>query len=89
MDTLSFCQAKSKQSGNRCKNVAVRNRKVCHIHGGKTPKHNSGPKTKEGLLRQKLASCKHGLRSKERILEAREVKNLIRSYKNIIKMTPI
>lgn len=84
MDTLLICQAKSKQTGNRCKNFAVRTRKVCHIHGGKTPKHNKGPKTRLGKMRQKKASLKHGLRTKKRILESKEMRELIRQSKNII-----
>lgn len=35
MDTLPVCQAKSKQTGKRSGNFAVRDRKVCHMHGRK------------------------------------------------------
>lgn len=85
MDTLPICQAKSKQSGEQCKNFAVRNRKVCHIHGGKTPMHNKGPKTQGGKLKQKMGSWKHGLRSKEAIAEARAVSKMIKTFKTNLK----
>ncbi len=81
MDTLPICEAKSKQSGKRCCNFAVRNRKVCHIQGGKTPKNNPGAKTCEGKHRQKMASWKHGRKSKEAREEARGVREMIKEYK--------
>lgn len=61
MDIQSKCQAKSKQKGKQCCNFAVKGKAVCHIHGGKS----TGAKTEEGKLRQKMASWKHGMRSKE------------------------
>lgn len=82
MDTLPICQAKSKQSGKRCCNFAVRDRKVCHIHGGKTPKNNPGVKTTEGRLKQKMANWKHGLRSKEAIEKRRAFREFIRACKS-------
>lgn len=85
MDTMTpRCQAKSKQSGLQCGNFAVRVRKVCHIHGGKTPKHNPGAKTKGGKLRQKEANLKHGLRSQEAQSEARQFKEFIQAYRENI-----
>lgn len=83
MDTLMICKAKSKQSGLRCKNYSVRGRDVCHIHGGKTPRHNSGAKTEDGRQRQKMASWKDGRRSKEAVLERKEVRELIRKCRNL------
>lgn len=81
MDTLPFCQAKSKQSGKQCRNFAVKNRKVCHIHGGKTPKHNSGPKTVEGKLKQRKGSLKHGLRSQKAKAEREIFQRLLKLLK--------
>ena len=78
------CQAKSKQSGRRCGNFAVRDRKVCHIHGGKTPIHNPGAKTPEGKIKQKMASWKHGLRSRESIKEKQCVREMIRKSKELL-----
>lgn len=76
--TIPMCQATAKQTKKPCGNFAVKGRRVCHIHGGKTPKHNPGAKTKEGKLRQKMANWKHGFRSKEILEELREEKQSIR-----------
>jgi hypothetical protein len=86
MDTLPVCQAKSKQSGKQCRNFAVKHRFVCHIHGGKTPLHNPGPKTKEGKMRQKMSNWKHGLQSKEATAEKRALQDMINDCKNVIDM---
>ncbi len=89
MESLSnpyICSAWSKQNQRGCRNHCVSGRKVCYIHGGKTPIHNVGPKTKEGKFRQKMASWKHGLRSKERIQERREIQHLIKKAKELIHM---
>lgn len=86
MDTMTpRCRAKSKQSGKRCGNFAVRDRNVCHIHGGKTPKHNSGPKTEEGKQRQRMSSWKHGRRSKEAVDERAAFRMMIRQHKESLK----
>lgn len=84
MDTLKTCKAKSKQSKQRCKNFAVRGREVCHIHGGKTPRQNLGPKTEAGRQRQKMASWKDGRCSKEAVEERKEVRKLIRTCRNLL-----
>jgi hypothetical protein len=81
MDTLPFCQAKAKQTGKRCGNFAVKRRNVCHIHGGKTPKHNSGPKTIQGKMKQIKSSWKHGCRSKEAIKERFLLRKLLKEFK--------
>lgn len=75
------CQAKSKRSGKQCGNYAVSGRHVCKFHGGLTPRHNTGPKTKEGQQRQHMANWKHGMRSKAAIEEARQMRELIRQSK--------
>ncbi len=40
---MTQCAAKSKQSGEQCKKDAVTGMRVCHIHGGKTPKGIASP----------------------------------------------
>lgn len=42
------CTAKSKQSQQQCRLNAVEGYKVCHIHGGKTPKGEASPNFKHG-----------------------------------------
>lgn len=78
------CQAKSKRSGEQCGNYAIKDRHVCRIHGGLTPKHNPGPKTEAGRQRQHTASWKHGNRSKGSIAEARQVREFIKQSKQMI-----
>ena len=50
------CSAKSKRSQERCRGPAMRGKRVCRIHGGKS----TGPRTSEG--RQRCANAKrvHG-----------------------------
>lgn len=49
----------------------------CHLHGGKS----TGAKTKAGKLRQKMASWKHGHRSKEAIQKVKLFKKLLQAYR--------
>ncbi len=45
---MGQCTAKSKRSGERCRNHAVHGKTVCHIHGGKSsgaPKGNKNALT--------------------------------------------
>jgi len=83
---LRICGAKARTRGNmECRQPAMENGR-CRLHGGKTPKHGTGPKTEEGKLRQKMASWKHGLRSKERQKEAKETREFIRSCKDLLRV---
>lgn len=50
------CQAMAKSTGQRCKNVAMKGKRVCYLHGGKS----TGPKTDQGKLRSKYARLQHG-----------------------------
>ena len=58
---MTRCTAKSKRSGEQCKNWAMRNKTTCRFHGGRS----TGPKTDLGREKIKNAHFKHGLRSKE------------------------
>jgi hypothetical protein len=80
MDTIRICEARSKQSGQQCKNFATKGKRVCRIHGGKS----TGPRTTKGRLCQKKTPLKHGTRSREAALERREVREMIRSSKVIL-----
>lgn len=81
------CGAKARTNGHQpCRRIAMANGK-CHLHGGMVPKHNPGPKTEEGKLRQKMANWKHGMRSKEAIAERRYVRELIRQSKGMLRTT--
>lgn len=75
------CGAKARTNGHQpCRRLAMANGR-CHLHGGKVPKHNTGPKTEEGKLRQKMASWKHGLRSKEALAERKMINEIIKKAK--------
>jgi hypothetical protein len=75
-----ICQAKSKQSGQRCKNYAIKGKLVCRFHGGKS----TGSKTEEGRRRQKMASWKHGHYSKEAKEEYRFMREMIKESEDLI-----
>ena len=80
MDRLPICHAKSKQSGQQCKNFATKGKGVCRIHGGAS----CGSKTPEGKLKQKMASWKHGLRSAEAVEEKLAVRDFIKKSRELI-----
>ena len=71
---MSQCTAKSKRSGVQCLKWAVRGRRTCHMHGGKS----KGPKTLGGKERSRLAALKHGGCTKEAFKQYKEARELIR-----------
>ncbi len=78
------CGAKARTNGHRpCRRIAMANGR-CHLHGGKVPKHNPGPKTEEGKLHQKMANWKHGMRSKEAMQERRDLRSLFRMSRKLL-----
>jgi hypothetical protein len=78
------CGAKARTNGHRpCRRLAMENGR-CHLHGGKVPKHNPGPKTEEGKLRQKMGSWKHVMRSKQAIAERQAFRKMMQNYKSIL-----
>ena len=81
---LKLCGARARtNSHNPCRQPAMANGR-CRLHGGLTPKNNPGAKTEEGKCRQKMASWKHGMRSKEAIAENKEVRDMIKKSKDIL-----
>ncbi len=63
-----------------CKRIAMANGR-CHFHGGKS----SGAKTANGKSKQKMASWKHGVYSKEAIEERRNFKKMIKEQKDFLR----
>jgi hypothetical protein len=53
--TMAKCRAKAKNTGQRCENVAMKGKRVCYLHGGKS----TGAKTPEGKRRSKYARLQH------------------------------
>lgn len=79
------CGAKARTNGHKpCRRIAMANGR-CHLHGGLVPKHNPGPKTEEGKLRQKMGPWKHGMYSKEAREEARLSREMIKESKRLIE----
>jgi hypothetical protein len=72
------CGAKARTNGHKlCKRLAMKNGR-CSLHGGLS----TGAKTKEGKHRQKMASWKHGMRSKKAIMERKRVGKFIKKCKD-------
>jgi hypothetical protein len=68
-----LCGAKARSNSNKpCKKPALLNGR-CRFHGGLS----TGAKTQDGKYRQKMASWKHGMRSKEVLMEKRYFRDLI------------
>jgi len=82
---LKLCGAKARTNGHQpCRQPAMANGR-CRLHGGLVPKHNPGPKTEAGKHRQKMASWKHGRRSKEAIQQQREFREMIKQEMAFLK----
>lgn len=78
----SICGAKARTNEHQpCRRIAMVNGR-CHLHGGKS----TGSKTPEGKLIQKMASWKHGMRSKEAIAEAKIVRQIIKESRAEINL---
>jgi len=73
------CQALSKRSRMQCKKAALKQKRVCMFHGGKS----TGPVTKEGRKRCKIAKTVRGYETraarKYRAEKFRELKALFDS----------
>lgn len=68
---MQRCKAKSKRSGEQCRNFAIKECGVCRMHGAK-----GGPKTVDGLLRCKKAPMKHSCYCKEEQEELKFLRKL-------------
>jgi len=80
----SICGAKARTNDYRpCRRIPMTNGR-CHLHGGKS----TGSKTTEGRLIQKMASWKHGMRSKEAIAEAKMVRKIIQESRVQLDESP-
>ena len=64
------CGAKAKSTGLPCKGMANKNKARCRFHGGLS----TGAKTKEGKEKSRKASWRHGMYSKEAIIQRKALK---------------
>lgn len=69
---LAQCGAKSKRTGKPCRNYAMRGRRRCRMHGGKS----TGPRTTAGRARIGEAHTIHGQRTKAAIAQRRALRGL-------------
>jgi len=60
--TCPRCQASSKRTKQQCKSPAIKGKRVCGIHGGKS----SGAKTDAGRQRCAAAKTIHGWETREK-----------------------
>ena len=79
--SLPKCQAKAKSTEKRCGNLAVKGKRVCWIHGGRS----TGPRTPEGLARSKKANWKHGFYSEEMAADRRFIRSLLRESQELVE----
>lgn len=70
---MQRCKAKSKRSGERCKNYAVRGFTVCRMHGAR-----GGPNTAYGYTRCRQASLKHGFYTREGYEQRQQLMSIIK-----------
>ena len=74
------CTAKSKRTGNLCRQPAMQNGK-CRFHGGKS----TGAKTAQGKLKRDQANIMHGFYTKQSQKERGMMRVLLRTMKDQIK----
>jgi hypothetical protein len=77
---LPRCRAKAKSTGKRCANPAMKEKRVCWIHGGRS----TGPRTPEGRESSQKANFKHGYYTAEAIAERRYISMLLRESRALI-----
>ncbi len=71
---MQRCKAKSKRSGEQCKNFALKGWSVCRMHGAK-----GGPRTQEGYDVCKKAPQKHGMYNQESLEELKIMRKLLKN----------
>jgi len=72
LKSLPRCQATAKSTGRRCGNLAMRDKRVCYLHGGKSPGAPKGNRNAE----------KHGEYSAEEMDYYRDVIGKVQYWKN-------
>lgn len=79
LGSVARCGAKTRQE-SLCQQPAMHNGR-CRLHGGKS----TGPKTAAGKARQQQVVTKHGGYRKESLMEAREIRSLMREYNRMVR----
>ncbi|MGD2169927.1 MAG: HGGxSTG domain-containing protein [Chlamydiota bacterium] len=78
---MGKCSAKSKRSGEQCKNWAIRGKTKCKFHGGKS----IGPRTAIGKEKARQAHVTHGLKTQQNLQQVKQIRQLIEKSKNFLK----
>ena len=73
--SLPRCEARAKSTGKRCGNPAMKGKRVCYIHGGRSPGAPKGNKN----------AHKHGRNSTDAIEKRRRIRKLLRMTEALIQ----
>jgi hypothetical protein len=68
------CQATARSTGNRCGNIAMKGKRVCYLHGGKSP---GAPPGNDNAL-------KHGNYTAQAKLNRKYVSTILRESRKLI-----
>ena len=52
-EPIHHCHAKSKQTGKRCRQFAVKGKQVCYYHGARSLSGSQSPRIKHGMYTKK------------------------------------
>ena len=72
--SLPICQATAKSTGKRCGNIAMKGKRVCYLHGGKSP----------GAPHGNTNALKFGNHTAEAKLERKYVSKIIKESRRLI-----
>ena len=72
--SLPRCQATAKSTGKRCGNIAMKGKKVCYLHGGKSP----------GAPYGNMNAFKHGSHTAKAKLERKFVSMILKESRKLI-----
>ena len=75
LSALPRCQANAKSTGKRCGKPAMKGKRVCYIHGGKSP----------GAPKGNINAYKHGACTKEWNDMTKQARDLLKMTKDYMK----
>jgi hypothetical protein len=79
------CQATSKRTKQQCGRPAMRGKRICNFHGGRS----FGPKTNDGKERSRQANLKSGEYTKESMLQRHRTQLQLAYLEDISHLTHI
>ncbi len=81
--TCPRCQARSKRTKNQCGKPALKGKRVCQFHGGRS----TGAKTKEGRLRIAHSKTQHGNETRQVRAERSAKSSELSAIEDIMHLT--